>query len=72
MKLRILDLSMHQAIPLQFTQLLGEHFLGDQRDTVLQLAEAQGLLQQVPEDQALPFSADNFEGQLDTTTILSS
>ena len=54
-----------QAVPLQLTELLGQHLVGGPRDAPVQLVVAEGArVHQVPEDHRFIFSAHKAQGGL--------
>jgi hypothetical protein len=72
---RILDLwrhllknfTLHNIVTLEFTQLLGEHFLRDVRHELAQFAEAPRFQHQIAGDNRFPFAANDIEGGADCT-----
>jgi hypothetical protein len=59
------DRPLHDAVPLQFPELPGEHLRVDAGEFPLQLGETFDPVAEVPEDERLPFAADDLEGRLD-------
>jgi hypothetical protein len=57
-------LAMDKAIPLKFSQMLGEHLLGRAGYQSLQCAESVGSPFKVKQNQGFPFSADYFSREL--------
>jgi hypothetical protein len=61
--------SVDHLIPLEFPEMLGEHFLGRTGDEALKFAEAAGLVLEIEEDERLPLAPDYFSRKLDRAII---
>lgn len=60
-------LAMDDVVALEFAEVLGQHFLRRTGNEFLQLIESSRAALQMEQDQRLPFSTDNFGGELHGT-----
>lgn len=61
------DVAVHDAVALEFAEMLGKHFFRADGNQALELAEAPRFVFEIKQDERFPFAADDLGGEFHGT-----